>query len=148
MATISNSNDSNAVEDRMALLRAKLRRDAESCQQARERWTDWRNHVMAHRWLVCGLAAAVGYALVPGPRRKGEVASFQPPMPAVPSLKAGQGLVARIATEIGRRAAQQALAAGTAWALTRFREAQLSASTSNHQSEYEESLSPDTEYAP
>ncbi len=116
----------HVVEDRMAALRAQLRREAKACHQARERWTDWRAHVQAHPWLACGLAAAVGYAFVPNRRSKENVISAAtltaPPMPMPPS----SGLIGRLATEAARRAAQQALAVGAAWALARFRTAQMS----------------------
>lgn len=108
----------------MALVRAKLRRDSEACQRARQKWTDWRTHVISHPWLTCGIAAAAGFLLVPAVRRKGEAAAPVASLPLPASVPAGPGIVGRIATAIGRRAAQQALAAGTAWALTRLRAAQ------------------------
>lgn len=148
MVKISDFDDSQVVEDRMTALRAKLRRDATSCQQARERWADWRNHVKAHRWLACGIAAAVGYALVPAPRRRGEIASVSLPMTVAPPLPHGQSLLARIGTEIGRRAAQQALAAGTAWALSRLRATQSRGHVPHDLGDGQRTHTPDLEYAP
>jgi hypothetical protein len=124
VATLYETVEPNAVEDRMALVRAKLRRDTEACQRARQKWTDWRTHVTSHPWLTCGIAAAAGFLLVPAVRRKGEAPAPVAGLPLPSSVPAGPGIVGRIATEIGRRAAQQALAAGTAWALTRLRAAQ------------------------
>jgi hypothetical protein len=116
----------HVVEDRMAALRAQLRREAQACHQARERWTDWRTHVQAHPWLACGLAAAVGYAFVPN-RRSNESMISAAPLTA-PSIRAprSSGILGRLATEAARRAAQQAMAVGAAWALARFRAAQQS----------------------
>jgi len=123
---VSTTESPHIVEDRMAALRAQLRREAQACHQARERWTDWRTHVQAHPWLACGLAAAVGYAFVPNRRQKENLTA--PATLASSSVTAtrSSGLIGRLATEAARRAAQQALAVGAAWALARFRAAQSS----------------------
>jgi hypothetical protein len=123
---VSTTDSPHIVEDRMAALRSQLRREAQACHRERERWTDWRTHVQAHPWLAYGLAAAVGYAFVPNRRSKENVISAAsltaPPMP----VRRSSGLIGRLATEAARRAAQQVLAVGAAWALARFRAAQMS----------------------
>lgn len=101
----------------MATLRAQLHRDGEACREARKRWADWRTHLGAHPWLACGAAAVVGYVLVPQSRKSLNPAPITLPAPPVRS----GGLVSSVASALVRRAAQQALGIGAAWALDRLR---------------------------
>jgi len=116
----------SAVEDRMEALRGRLLRDAQACQQARERWTDWRAHVRAHPWLVCGAAAALGYAIVP-PRRHTLSGSAAQDIahPVPPAVRSSSGLFSRLMRAVAHRAAQQALGLGAAWALGQLRAASM-----------------------
>jgi len=105
------------MELRMAMLRDQLHRDAQACREARKRWIDWRSHLRAHPWLVSGAAAVVGYALVPHRRKTANPVPIAVPGPPVHS----GGLVSSVASALFRRAAQQALGIGAAWALERLR---------------------------
>lgn len=112
-----NNGSSLEMEMRMAQLRAQLNRDGQACREARKRWADWRTHLRAHPWLACGAAAVVGYVLVPQSRKSVNHAQIAPP--ATP-VRTG-GLVNSLASALVRRAAQQAIGIGAAWALERLR---------------------------
>jgi hypothetical protein len=136
----------DVVEDQMALVRARLRRDGEACQQAKEHWSDWRTHVRAHPWLACGVAAALGYVLVPGRR-----STATPALPALnetlPPPRRESSLLGRLAAELGRRAAQQAIAGGTAWAMAKLSARHLNQMQDGDPGEYRHEPVP-AEYAP
>lgn len=102
----------------MALVRARLRRDGAECQQAKERWTDWKTHVRAHPWLACGAAAALGYVLIPA--RHSAPFAAPSPSPPPPLQRREASLLGRLAGELARRAAQQAIAGGAAWAIAHW----------------------------
>lgn len=110
--------DEKDLENRMAAVRARLHQESLACQRARERWTDWRTHVKAHPWLACGVAAIVGYAVVPGPRRKETSAASL----ALPMYEAAPraSFAGKIASTLGQRLTQQALSFGATWALTQI----------------------------
>jgi hypothetical protein len=68
------------IERQMAEMRSALQQDVRVLASEARILADWRTHFRAHPWLFCGVAAALGFILVPRARKVYSV--FAPPGPA------------------------------------------------------------------
>lgn len=59
------SQDAEPIQRRMEAIRGQLDHDVEDVVRSAKRMVDWRVHVSRHPWAAVGLAAAVGYFVVP-----------------------------------------------------------------------------------
>jgi len=57
------------IERQMAEMRAALQQDVRVLASEARILADWRTHFRAHPWLFCGVAAALGFILVPRARK-------------------------------------------------------------------------------
>jgi hypothetical protein len=65
------------IERQMAEMRSALQQDVRVLATEARTLADWRTHFRAHPWLFCGIAAALGFMLVPRARKVYSV--FAPP---------------------------------------------------------------------
>jgi hypothetical protein len=57
------------IERQMAEMRSALQQDVRVLANEARTLADWRTHFRAHPWLFCGVAAALGFILVPRARK-------------------------------------------------------------------------------
>lgn len=57
------------IERQMAEMRSALQQDVRILATEARTLADWRTHFRAHPWLFCGIAAALGFMLVPRARK-------------------------------------------------------------------------------
>ncbi len=70
-----NGLDAETIRKRMAQVRSELERDARSVSEEMQRATHWEYYVRKFPYACIGIAAFVGYSLVPSPRRQTVVAT-------------------------------------------------------------------------
>jgi hypothetical protein len=66
--TMNNGSKHDDLLRQMAGARAALSSNAQSAVDNARTLADWKYHYRNHPWLFCGVAAAVGYLLVPQPK--------------------------------------------------------------------------------
>jgi hypothetical protein len=69
VATVSNPNDIDDIRRRMAQIRNDLHQDVQEVVAGAEAVADWRRYLRMYPWATVGVAAAVGYLIVPKRRR-------------------------------------------------------------------------------
>jgi len=72
------------IERQMAEMRSALQQDVRVLATEARTLADWRTHFRAHPWLFCGIAAALGFVLVPRARK---VYSVFPPTDRGPDVR-------------------------------------------------------------
>ncbi len=68
MATATD--DVDQIRRQMAQIRRELHEDVRGVVASAEAVTDWHRHIRKHPWLALGVAAAVGYVIVPRRHRQ------------------------------------------------------------------------------
>ncbi len=62
---MENEQTPEEIQQQLATLRFRLMKDVSDVQATARRMVDWRHHFREHPLLFCGVAAAIGYLLVP-----------------------------------------------------------------------------------
>lgn len=65
----------DAIRSRMAEVRSELRRDVDRLAHDVQQATDWKRYLRKYPYVVLGVAAVVGYSLVPARKREAVVAT-------------------------------------------------------------------------
>ncbi|QDU88015.1 hypothetical protein Pla175_13840 [Pirellulimonas nuda] len=92
--------------------RARLPGHAQATREAVADAFDWKTYVRAHPLLAFGLAAGVGYLLVPRGAPAAESRPACPPRPAeAPQRAATSGVISSVAATVGALALRTALSA-------------------------------------
>jgi hypothetical protein len=65
VATAPNLNDIDEIRRRMAQIRRDLHQDVKEVVAGAEAVTDWRRYIRSHPWVAVGIAAGIGYLIVP-----------------------------------------------------------------------------------
>jgi len=74
------------IERQMAEMRSALQQDVRVLATEARILADWRTHFRAHPWLFCGIAAALGFMLVPRARKVYSVLGPPGPMSDRPTF--------------------------------------------------------------
>jgi hypothetical protein len=110
MATAKSTmmSETQDIQRRMAQVRRELHQEAQEVVRGAQSMTDWKSMVRGHPWLSLGIAATVGYLIVPSRRQvaptiltlpsaapSGQLIASATPAPAKPK-KSGWGAIGTV----------------------------------------------------
>lgn len=111
--TLATRKQSEAIRDRMQVIRCRLPYRADAAREHVRQLADWKHHFAQRPWPVLGLSAALGYLAVPGPHKERVVVQSSSHQPEQNGPVAKKGLMGGLFGALGMMALRMGVSIAT-----------------------------------